>query len=74
MEGFQQWSEGTRAALMRTGLAGIGALILILLFAIYVRFFPTPVSYLFGAEPFTAATIDTPPTGTSRRTAPSHNL
>lgn len=62
-------------SILRAGAAGFGALILILLFAIYVRFFPTPVSYLFGyGEPFTAATVDTPATGTSRQSAPSHNL
>jgi len=53
------------------------ALILILLFAIYVRFFPTPVSFIFGygnEEPFTAATMEKPATGTPRQTASSHNL
>lgn len=55
MEAFQQWSEGTRSTVVRAGAAGFGALILILLFAIYVRFFPTPVSYLFQAEGFTQA-------------------
>lgn len=53
------------------------ALILILLFAIYVRFFPTPVSFIFGygAEGFSAAaTMEKPATGTSRQTAFSHNL
>ena len=48
-------------------IAGGAALVLILVFAIYVRFFPTPVSFLFGYEPFEAATMKKPATGTSRR-------
>lgn len=67
MEAFQQWSEGTRSTVMRAGAAGIAALFLILIFAIYVRLFPTPVSFLFGYEPFAAATMDRPATGTSRQ-------
>ena len=74
MESFQQWSEGTQSTVLRAGMAGGAALILILLFAIYVRFFPTPVSFLFGYEGFAAATMNKPATGTSRQTSPSHNL
>lgn len=37
-------------------------LVLVLVFSVYVRFFPTPLS-----EGFTAATMKTPPTGTSRQ-------
>ena len=61
---------------MEAVLAAGAALILILLFAIYVRFFPTPITYLFGygAEHFTAATLNKPTTGTPRQTAFSHNL
>ena len=62
MNAIQQLSEGTRSSVMRAGIAGVAALFLILLFAVYVRFFPTPLS-----EGFTAATMETPPTGTSRQ-------
>jgi hypothetical protein len=48
-------------------LAAGAALVLILVFAVYVRFFPTPVSFLFGYEPFVAATMYRPATGTSRQ-------
>jgi hypothetical protein len=54
MEAIQQWSEGTRSALVRTGLAGVTALVLILAFGVYVYFFPTPLS-----EGFVAATAAT---------------
>lgn len=42
------------------------ALILVLVFAVYVRFFPTPLNPFPMAERFTAATLTQPATGTSR--------
>ncbi len=58
------WSEGTRSAVMRAGLAGVAALLLILIFAIYVQFFPTPLS---STEFFEPATMTHAATGSSRR-------
>ena len=70
MDAVAAWSEGTRAAFMRTGLAGVAALLLILIFAIYVRFFPTPLSSLI--ENYAPATMEQAATGTSRKIAPSN--
>ncbi len=69
MNAIAQWSEGTRNTVMRAGIAGVAALALILVFAIYVRFFPTPISFLVGGptEHFAAATLERPATGTSRQ-------
>jgi len=69
MNAVAQWSEGTRNTMMRTGLAGVAALALILVFAVYVRFFPTPISFLVGGstENFAAATLERPAMGTSRQ-------
>ncbi len=44
MNAVAQWSENTRATIMRAGIAGFAVLILILLFGIYIYFFPTPLS------------------------------
>lgn len=47
MNAVAQWSEGTRSAVMRVGVAGIAALILVLFFGIYIYFFPTPLTERF---------------------------
>jgi hypothetical protein len=44
MNAIAQWSENTRSAVMRAGIAGFAALILVLLFGIYINFFPTPLT------------------------------
>jgi hypothetical protein len=63
MNAIAQWSENTRATVMRAGVAGFAALILILLFGIYIYFFPTPLSPVPAVfERFTGNAIATPQT------------